>query len=134
MRLRTANNRVSHAVKKSAWLYRQSRTKRQRKKEDQRWTKYWEQYRKPGVVYHSCALHPCYVTKLDIEDNSIFGKSLLDGSEGHNCSLTSCGVYMMKEEEVQRYKEAWDRDGERGILAVYYGSEKAADEFIKNWR
>lgn len=115
MNLRTANNR------------------RKNKEYIKALFKYYEGF-KLGDIYHACSLHPCITTHLDILNNDIEGKSILDGSEGHCCSLTSCGVYIMEQEEIDRYVEAWNRDGERGILAVYYGSEEAADEFLKNWR
>ena len=60
--------------------------------------------------------------KVDI----IYGKSLLDGSEGHGCDLQHCGVYLMDDDEVARYKAAWERDGERGIVTVYHDSEEGA--------
>lgn len=85
-----------------------------------------------GAIYHACSLHPCYITYVDF--NSIEGKSVLDGTELHDCSITNCGVYIMSRKEIEQYKDAWTRDGERGLMSVYYGSEQAADEFIKNWR
>ena len=140
MRIKTANRRArinAFAYYSKGKRYRR-RNARESKKDDIQQYKYWSQYKKPGVVYHSCTLHPCYVSELDIEGGSIYGISLLDGSEGHGCSLGNCGVYMMKEDEIQLYKDAWAADGERGLLTVYYGggpeAEKAADEFIKTWR
>lgn len=143
MNLRTTNKR-RHAkrVKDYRWkrLWKDdsvscpSMTRRYYLKETDRFIKYWNQYRVPGAVYHSCSLHPCYVTELDVEfgrngrymGGSIYGKSLLDGSEGHGCDLQHCGVYLMDDDEVARYKAAWERDGERGIVTVYHDSEEGA--------
>jgi hypothetical protein len=130
MRLKTANNRRNRIPPNGrSWAIL---SKRKDKKINNREEKWWSKFKLPGAVYHSCTLHPCYVT--DIDDDSIYGKSLLDGSEGHGCSRNNCGVYLMGHEEIKRYKKAWDKDGERGILSVYYGSEEAADNFMKEWR
>lgn len=149
MRIKTANTRRRIAMMKryrfSEWdenVPHACWSRRYYRKEAQQFIKYWAQYRKPGAVYHSCSLHPCYVTELDVEvrngvyyGGSIYGKSLLDGSEGHGCDLQHCGVYLMEPEEIARYKEAWDREGERGILLVYNGgNEEDADAFLKAWR
>jgi len=133
MNIRTANTRKNRAHRRAVMSYR-PRTRRQIRKDDMRWKNYWQQYKAPGIVYHSCTLHPCYVESLDIDGDSIYGISLLDGSYGHGCSLRHCGVYMMKPDEIEQHKNAWEKDGERGLLTLYYGSEEAADEFIKNYR
>lgn len=93
---------------------------------------YYRNY-KPGAIFQSCSLHPCKITKFDLENDDIEGVSILDGRED-SCSLSHCGVYLMEQHEIDQYVEAWNRDGERGILTIYSGSEEAADEFIKNWR
>lgn len=111
MRLRTANTR------------RKTKSPRLIKKEDIRWRKYWLQYLKPGVIFSACDLHPCYVSELDIDDNSISGVSILDGSTNHRCSLTSCGVYIMKPDEVTSYKNAWETGGQKAIEELYFGDE-----------
>ena len=45
---------------------------------------------KPGDYYEDCAYHPCVCIKVD--DDDIYGISLVDGSAGRECSKTHCGV------------------------------------------
>jgi hypothetical protein len=85
-----------------------------------------------GAIYEACSLHPCYITEVDFYD--ISGKSILDGSEPHNCSMTSCGVFLMNKKQIKRAIEAWESKGERGLTINYYGSEELADEFMKEFR
>lgn len=87
----------------------------------------------PGVIFESCSLHPCEVVELDVWGDDITGKSILDGSI-QSCSLSHCGVCAMKPDQVKRAKEAWAREGERGLLTIYTGSDAAADQFLKDWR
>jgi hypothetical protein len=96
--------------------------------------KLWEFRKyKPGEIFHSCSLHPCRITKIDVNGDNIEGKSLLDGTI-QNCSLSHCGVYLMSQDEIDAHYKAWDKEKERGLLILYYGNEEAADAFIKEWR
>lgn len=112
MRWRTANRRRRMTERGAAWAA-------------------WVRTFKIGRVFHACNLHPCRITKLGY--GAVWGVSLLTGSET-SCSLSSCGPYVMTKPDVARHREAWERDGERGLLTLYYGSEAAADAFIEQWR
>lgn len=66
--------------------------------------------------YEDCDYHPCEITSLDIENDDIRGKSLIDGSEPRSCSLHNCGVVFFTEEEA--HKRA-DFIKEKGWEAYY---------------
>ena len=85
-----------------------------------------------GAVFESCSLHPCRIVEVNVNADHLVGVSLLTGTR-QGCSLRHCGVYVMSEAEVQRRVDAWEKDGERGLLIIYTGSEEAADQFIKVW-
>jgi len=50
--------------------------------------------------YEDCAYHPCKITFIDMEDDDIRGKSLVDGTEPRACSLFHCGVIFFTESEA----------------------------------
>ena len=43
-----------------------------------------------GDYYEDCAYHPCVCIRVD--DDDLYGISLVDGSAGRQCSKTHCGV------------------------------------------
>ena len=86
-----------------------------------------------GAIFESCSLHPCRIVDVNVNADHLVGVSLLTGTR-QGCSLRHCGVYVMSPAEVQRSVDAWERDGERGLLIIYSGSEEAADQFLKDWR
>lgn len=59
----------------------------------------------PGDIYEDCAYHPCLCFGIGEEDGDItvWGISLIDGSQPRSCSLNHCGVNKMTLEE------AWQR-------------------------
>jgi len=50
--------------------------------------------------YEDCAYHICQLSSIDMDDGSIVGKSLIDGSEPRSCSLFDCGVIFFTEIEA----------------------------------
>jgi len=59
----------------------------------------------PGDLYEDCAYHPCLCVGVDVEDDNIWGVSLIDGSYPRSCSLDHCGVRKLDAEEAWEIKQ-----------------------------
>ena len=55
---------------------------------------------KPGDIYEDCAYHPVVCVEADIEDDSLTGVSLINGSYPRCCSFIHCGVRKLSIEEA----------------------------------
>lgn len=54
----------------------------------------------PGDLYEDCAFHPVMCVKVDYEQDSIQGISLIDGTYPRSCSLRFCGVRKLAVDEA----------------------------------
>lgn len=57
---------------------------------------------KIGDIYESCSFHPCLCVEID-EDN-IYGISLVNGSYPMGCSIENCAVRILSVEEALKWK------------------------------
>ena len=55
---------------------------------------------KPGDLYEDCAYHPVVCVEVDMENDSITGISLVDGSQPRCCSFIHCGVRKLTVEQA----------------------------------
>lgn len=87
---------------------------------------------KVGDIYEDCSCHPVRCTYINIFKNDIEGVSMLDGSRPRSCSLFACGIVKLTEEEAKVRIEAYQRDGQRGLMRLNGWSGEDYDEFQKN--
>ena len=59
----------------------------------------------PGDIYEDCADHPCLCIGIDVDDDNIWGISLIDGSYPRSCSLDHCGVRKLTVEQAWEIKQ-----------------------------
>jgi hypothetical protein len=56
----------------------------------------------PGQIYEDCAYHPCLC--LGTVDGSVWGISLIDGTQPRSCDLRMCGVRILTPVEAWEIK------------------------------
>ena len=86
-----------------------------------------------GDIFQSCSYHPTRCTEVSYWCDDIVGTSLLTGAP-QSCSIRACGVFKMTDEEVQKSIDAYNSDGERGLMMLNGWPKEDADNFIKEWR
>ena len=64
----------------------------------------------PGQIYEDCAYHPCLC--LGVEDDDVWGISLVDGSYPRSCSIQNCGVRRLTLAEAWQWRRSGPPDVE----------------------
>jgi hypothetical protein len=75
-----------------------------------------------GEIYQSCSYHPCVCVYVD--DDQLFGISLIDGHYGCGCSIRSCGPLKLTVQEALEIKFL----GEKSSLLQKWGVEDVSWE------
>jgi hypothetical protein len=58
----------------------------------------------PGDYYEDCAYHPCLCVGVDGGGTSVWGISLVDGSQPRCCDVPQCGVRRLSLEQAWSWK------------------------------
>lgn len=85
-----------------------------------------------GDLYTDCSGFPlkCTLSKGD----DLEGISLIDGSGPRCCSRYNCGPEKISEEKANQLVEAFNKDGERGLMRLNGWPDEAIEKFMKEWR
>ena len=59
---------------------------------------------KPGEFYEDSSYHPCLCVASSVDNDEIWGISLIDGTHPRSCSLRHSGVCKLTIEEVWEWK------------------------------
>lgn len=59
---------------------------------------------KPGDIYEDCFYHPVLCVGADYKNDTIWGISLIDGSQPRSCSVLFCGVRKLSVDEAWEIK------------------------------
>lgn len=62
----------------------------------------------PGDIYEDCDTHPVLCTSSSIEEDTVEGISLIDGSIPHSCSYVHCDVLRLSVAEAVHLRQLWD--------------------------
>jgi hypothetical protein len=62
----------------------------------------------PGDIYEDCAYHPCLCIGSD--EGTVWGISLIDGSQPRSCDLRMCGVRLLTPGEAWQIKSEGPTD------------------------
>ena len=60
-----------------------------------------------GAVYEDCSFHPCLCTGVD--DDTVEGISLIDGSSPRSCSQLHCGPTALSVDQATRIKANFEQ-------------------------
>jgi len=88
---------------------------------------------KMGDTFLDCGYRPIRCTAIDEDEGELYGVSMLDGTEC-SCSLMYCVTAKISEEEALIAVEAFQKDGERGLMRLRGWTEESIDNFMKEWR
>jgi hypothetical protein len=58
----------------------------------------------PGDIYEDAFYHPCLCIQVDLENDTLKGISLIDGSFPRSCSIKYSGLRLLSLEEAVRWK------------------------------
>ena len=89
---------------------------------------------KVGVIYLDCHYHPVRCTEVDVFNDDVTGKSMIDDSEPRCCSIRQCAVQVLSEEVAQEWIAAFKEAGERGLMRKAGWQDSAIDDFMMKWR
>jgi hypothetical protein len=65
-----------------------------------------------GDIYEDCGCHPVLCIGISYEEDTVWGVSLIDGSQPRSCSLRHCGVRKLTIEEAWKIKLEGPPDAE----------------------
>lgn len=85
-----------------------------------------------GDIFESCDYHPLRCTYVNYYADDIRGVSLISGKEGC-CSIWHCGVYRLTNERAQQLIDAYNAEGEVGLMVASGWTLADANQFMKDW-
>ena len=83
----------------------------------------------PGDYYSDCAYRPLQCIKIDLKEDELRGRCLLD-DQIYLCSPKHCGPELLTKGEAKHLKYLWEEKGELAVLVHQGWNEEYAKAIL----